>query len=94
MQFTPVNFVSSTTTAPETFPIDSPPWFQTGQRLSDKDYYTLPASESDVRNVRLTIPSKNVKAGSYVLTFDVIDADADQTDNIYAQKDFFIVVRG
>ena len=90
MIFTPVNFVSSNTGAPEVFSISSPPWFQTGE---PPDGYVLGASESDVRNIRLRVPTNN-RAGSYVLTFNIIDTEVPPPDDIYAQKDFFIVVRG
>lgn len=59
-------------------------WFQYSQ-----DAHPLLPSESDVRNIRLSVP-KDAKSGSYFLTFDVMDAN---TSEIYAQKDFFIVVR-
>ena len=73
------------------FNIDNPRWFQ----LEDfsKQQYTLTAAEAEVRNVRLSIPS-GVSSGSYFLTFDVIDEDLPPPSNVYAQKDFFIVVRG
>ena len=58
-------------------------WFQYSQ-----DAHSLPSSESDVRNIRLSVP-KDAKSGSYFLTFDVMNTN---TSKIYAQKDFFIVV--
>ena len=80
-------------------------WFQFGE-----DKYELSASESDIRNVRLSIP-RTAKTGSYFLTFDVnkflgvqVDGNGaiildDEGNSIevyesYATKDFFIVVRG
>ena len=75
------------------FDIESPKkWFQL-QSYGTQDY-KLPPAESDVRNIRLTIPSNIAKSGSYFLTFNVIDDDLSPPDDIYASKDFFIVVRG
>ena len=71
------------------FSIEAPDWFQYG---SDT-VYELTAADSDVRNVRLSIPTR-VNAGSYFLTFDIIDDDLPPPENIWATKDFFIVVRG
>ncbi len=67
-------------------------WFQLGQPPNG---YVLGSAEADVRNIRLSIPT-NVQSGSYVLTFDVLDLDFSlgMPEYIYAQKDFFIVVRG
>ena len=64
-------------------------WFQFAQN----QVYTLSAAESDVRNIRLSIPTR-VPSGSYFLTFDVLDDDLPPPSNVYGQKDFFIVVRG
>jgi len=64
-------------------------WFQ----FADTEVYNLASAEADVRNIRLSIPT-SVTQGSYFLTFDVIDDDASPGENIYGQKDFFIVVRG
>lgn len=87
MRFTPIS-------NPEGVPfsIDSPRWFQ----LEDfaRQQYTLPAADAEVRNIRLSTPTGDIKSGSYFLTFDVIDDDLPPPNNIYAQKDFFIVVRG
>ena len=83
MRFTPI---SGPDGAP--FSIDNPSWFQY-QNLP----YTLQAAEPDARNIRLSIPTR-VSSGSYFLTFDVIDDDLPPPNNVYAQKDFFIVVRG
>lgn len=60
-------------------------WFQHGT-----DTYTLSSASSDVRNVRLSIPS-TATSGSYFFTFDIID---DALGEVYATKDIFIVVRG
>ncbi len=58
--------------------------------------YTLGAAESDIRNIRLTMPSK-MPTASYFLTFKVLEqpfpTPAAPNENIYAQKDFFVVVR-
>lgn len=61
-------------------------WFQFAETLE----YELASADSDVRNIRLSIPT-SVNAGSYFLTFNIIDTDDMST---YASKDFFIVVRG
>ena len=84
MRFTPI---SGPDGAP--FAIDNPSWFQFAQN----QVYSLTAAESEVRNIRLSIPTA-VSSGSYFLTFDVLDDDLAPPNNIYAQKDFFIVVRG
>ena len=63
-------------------------WFQFAQ----DDVFSLPPTDSDVRNVRLNIPS-NVALGSYVFLLDIIDADLSPPNNMYAQKEFFVVVR-
>jgi hypothetical protein len=59
-------------------------WFQ-----YNTDEYPLSPANSDVRNVRLSIPN-SADSGSYFLTFDVLD----DLGIPYATKDFFIVVRG
>ena len=84
MRFTPISGADGST-----FTIENPSWFQFAQN----QVYTLPAADSEVRNVRLSIPT-SVSSGSYFLTFDVIDDDLPPPSNVYAQKDFFIVVRG
>lgn len=61
-------------------------WFQYGKA----ETYTLLPADSEVRNIRLEIP-RRANSGSYFLTFDIIDQNSGST---YAQKDFFIVVRG
>lgn len=71
------------------FNVDSPAWFQFAKDTS----YELSAADSAVRNIRLSMPT-SVNAGSYFLTFDVIDDDLVAPNDIYDQKDFFIVVRG
>lgn len=87
IRFTPVGGPNG---AP--FDINSPAWFQLAQ---PQNGYILPAADAAVRNVRLSIP-RNVQSGSYVLTFDVLDLDFGPAESnyIYDQKDFFIVVRG
>ena len=84
MRFTPI---SGPDGAP--FSIDNPSWFQFAQT----QVYTLSAADSETRNIRLSIPTR-VSSGSYFLTFDVLDDDLPPPNNVYAQKDFFIVVRG
>lgn len=66
-------------------------WFQFAQTST----YTLVAADAEVRNIRLSVPTGAI-SGSYFLTFDVIDDDfpPGEPEYIYAQKDFFIVVRG
>ncbi|MBI2656121.1 hypothetical protein HYX03_00090, partial [Candidatus Woesearchaeota archaeon] len=64
MRFTPI---SGPDGAP--FSIDNPSWFQFAQ----SQVYTLSAADSEVRNIKLSIPTGNIKSGSYFLTFDVID---------------------
>ncbi|MBI2657716.1 hypothetical protein HYX08_03400 [Candidatus Woesearchaeota archaeon] len=71
------------------FSIDNPSWFQ----FAESQVYTLSAADSETRNIRLSIPTR-VASGSYFLTFDVTDDDLPPPNNVYAQKDFFIVVRG
>ena len=71
------------------FNVDSPAWFQFAKETT----YELSAADSAVRNIRLSMPT-SVNAGSYFLTFDVIDDDLAAPNDIYDQKDFFIVVRG
>ncbi|MBI2541679.1 hypothetical protein HYV80_03145 [Candidatus Woesearchaeota archaeon] len=84
MRFTPIQGPDG---AP--FSVDNPSWFQFAQT----QVYTLSAAESDVRNIRLSIPTR-IPSGSYFLTFDIIDDDLPPPGNVYAQKDFFINVRG
>jgi len=71
------------------FSIDNPSWFQFGKDTT----YSLTAADSDARNIRLSIPTRT-NAGSYFLTFNVLDDDLPRPNNIYGTKDFFIVVRG
>lgn len=54
--------------------------------------YTLGASESDIRNIRLSVPS-GATSGSYFLTFRVT-RNPHGANDIYTEKDFFVVVRG
>ena len=84
MRFTPI-------AGPEgqLFFIDNPAWFQLEPYTLQE--YTLAAADAEVRNIRLSIPSSGIAAGSYFLTFDVVD---DDLNSVYAQKDFFVVVRG
>lgn len=84
MRFTPI---SGHDGAP--FRIDNPSWFQ----FAANQVYTLSAADAEARNIRLSIPT-GVSSGSYFLTFDVIDDDLPPPGNVYAQKDFFINVRG
>ena len=59
-------------------------WFQFDKTRA----YELSATKSDVRNVRLQVPS-DAKEGSYFYLFEIKDA----TGATYAQSDFFVVVR-
>jgi hypothetical protein len=63
-------------------------WFQYSTAVA-----TLLPADATVRSIRLDVP--NIDTGSYFFTFDVVDDDAAPGDDnyIYAQKDFFIVVR-
>ena len=89
MKFTPLSYTSSDgTETSNIFSIETPRWFQFAGEA-----FTLAQADSEVRNIRLNIP-KSVASGSYFLTFDVIDDYGASPDNIYSQKDFFIVVRG
>ena len=68
-------------------------WFKYAQPGSQG--YSLSSADSDVRNIRLEVPgSSGVISGAYVFRFEVIDVQAAGSDQTYAQKDFFIVVRG
>ena len=84
-----IRFIPISDPTGNVFTVDTPPWFQFAQN----QVYTVAAAESEVRNIRLSIPT-SVASGSYFLTFDIVDDDLSPPDNIYAQKDFFIVVRG
>ena len=86
MRFTPISYTSGDGTQVGTFDIDNPRWFQ----LAESEFKLKPA-DAEVRSIRLSIP-RSVPSGSYFLTFDVIDT-SDITQP-YAQKDFFINVRG
>jgi len=71
--------------APEGVELNAPlSWFQ-----YSKNVHQLSTSDSDIRNIRLSIPT-DAKQGSYFLTLDI---KKDPTNEIYAQKDLFIVVR-
>ena len=70
-------------------------WFKFAQPSSGAQGYILNSAESDVRNIRLEIPSSSgVISGAYVFRFEVVDQEATGSDKTYAQKDFFVVVRG
>lgn len=82
IRFTPIS-------DPKGNPFVADDWFQLAQVRGTS--YILGPSESDVRNIRVSIPSTlGLESGSYVLTFDVLD---DDISKVYAQKDFFIVIR-
>ena len=53
--------------------------------------YELASADSDVRSIRLSIPTTVTQSGSYLVRFDVID---NSDNSIYATKSFFVVVRG
>ncbi len=84
MQFTPISASPEVTDTELQQFVD---YFQ----FSNQEY-SLSAADSDIRNIRLSLPT-TVKTGSYFLTFDVLEQPYGST-NIYAQKDFFVVVRG
>ena len=84
MRFTPISNPQGAS-----FSVDNPSWFQFAQ----SQVYTLSAADAEVRNIRLSIPT-GITSGSYFLTFDVLDDNLQAPNNVYAQKDFFIVVRG
>ena len=89
VQFTPISGPDGAGgTTPITDPTEIEGWFQ----YSSGSVYKLTAAESDVRNIRISIPN-SAFAGSYFFTFEIKD-DLAATDDVYAQKDFFIVVRG
>ena len=70
-------------------------WFKYAQPSGGSEGYILKAADSDVRNIRLEIPSSSgITSGAYVFRFEVIDVQAVGSEQIYAQKDFFVVVRG
>ena len=71
-------------------PFTPTPWFQLPPLAQQN--YQLDSAEADIRNIRVSIPT-SVSTGSYLLTFEVIDTMKSPPDNIYAQKDFFIVVK-
>ena len=89
MRFTPVSFIPASGTEGGIFQIDNPSWFQFAQNQE----YTLPAAEISLRSIKLSIP-RSVPAGSYYLTFEVVDDDFQPPNNIYSQKDVFVVVKG
>lgn len=69
--------------------------FVSNFQFSDQEY-RLAAADSDVRNVRLTMPT-GMPTGSYALSFRVLEqpfpTDINPTEHAYAEKDFFVVVR-
>ena len=71
------------------FTIDNPAWFQ----FAENSVYSLPSADSEVRSIRLSVPT-SVPAGSYFLTFEIVDDDLSPPEDVYTSKDFFIVVRG
>ncbi len=73
------------------FSIDNPRWFQLEEYSRQR--YKLDAADSEIRNIRLSMPT-SVSSGSYFLTFEIVDDDLQPPHNVYAQKDFFIVVKG
>lgn len=62
-------------------------WFQYSQTDS-----TLEPSQNEVKTIRLSIPSTGVNSGSYLFTVKILDVQ--NSNNVFAQKDFFVVVRG
>lgn len=69
-------------------------WFQ----FSPSTEYGLGvAADPDLRGIKLNIPS-HAKSGSYFFTFKLrdqnSDMDQDGRPDLYAQQDFFVVVRG
>jgi len=74
---------------PDSVDLDEPlSWFQFRE-----DTQQLSSSESDISKIRLNVP-KNAKTGSYLLSFDVIKINDDNSTENYATKDLFIVIRG
>lgn len=73
------------------FSIDNPRWFQLEEYSRQR--YKLDAADSEIRSIRLSMPT-SASSGSYFLTFEVVDDDLQPPHNVYAQKDFFIVVKG
>ena len=70
-------------------------WFKYAQPQSGTEGYVLKSADNDVRNIRLEIPSSSgIISGTYVFRFEVQDVQATGSDQIYAQKDFFVIVRG
>ena len=84
MRFTPISDPFG-----NPFSIESPQWFQFAQGTTTR----LAASDSDIKQIRLSVP-RGTPAGSYFLTFEVIDDDLAPPDNIYASGEIFIIVRG
>ena len=66
---------------------ESEEWFQ-----YSGEEHTLLAANFDVRQIRISVP-KGADQGSYFFNFDILQAPYGTSD-IYAQKDFFVVVTG
>ena len=72
----------------------------TGSALSDTLHWfqystvqhTLSAADFDIRQIKITVPQEAIQ-GSYFFTFDVRVAAA-AGEQLYSQKDFFVVVTG
>jgi hypothetical protein len=88
MQFTAISGPDGSAGTRPYNPTELDNWFQFSSGSGNR--YELDAADSDVRNIRISIPTSAL-TGSYFLNFEVIDVD---TNEIYASKDFFIVVRG
>ena len=78
------------------FDIDTENWFQIATPTSG--YWTLDNAESHIRSVRASVP-KGVYSGSYAFVFTVVidsigGASPELGQEVYDQKDFFIVVTG
>ena len=84
MRFTPISGPDG-----NPFSIESPQWFQYTQGTVTR----LGASDDIIKPIRMSIP-RGIPAGSYFLTFEIIDDDLQPPENVYASSDLFIVVRG
>lgn len=85
-----INFIAVSDPDGNPFSINSPKWFQ----FDEKRDYPLNPSESDIRKIRLTVPmAAAIKSGSYTITLEIINSDGAAQNNIYWQKNFFVVVR-
>jgi len=68
-------------------------WFKYSQPTGPQGYVLRPG-ENDVRDIRLEMPTAlGILAGTYSFRFEVTDLEAFGIDAIYAQKDFFVIVR-